>query len=95
MKAAKKWHYFRIALILGSNVELTDLYVLLWGFKQRVNINLVISILKIPLTSNTDDTFLGLLSAFEQVPGISFPVPDPLSARGFGLRSTLKHPVAR
>lgn len=75
MKAAKKWHYFRIALILGSNVELTDLYVLLWGFKQRVNINLVISILKIPLTSNTDDTFLGLLSAFEQVPGALFSRP--------------------
>lgn len=45
------------------------------SFKQRVNINLVISILKIPLTSNTDDTFLGLLSAFEQVPRALFSRP--------------------
>ena len=45
------------------------------GFKQRVNINLVISILKLPLTSNTDDTFLGLLSAYEQVPGALFSRP--------------------
>ena len=45
------------------------------GFKQGININPVISILKLPQTSNTDDTFLGLLSAFEQVPGALFSRP--------------------
>ena len=44
-------------------------------FKQRININPVISILKLPQTSNTDDTFLGLLSAYEQVPGGLFSRP--------------------
>ena len=45
------------------------------GFKQGININPVISILKLPQTSNTDDTFLGLLSAYEQVPGDLFSRP--------------------
>ena len=45
------------------------------GFKQGININPVISILKLPQTSNTDDTFLGLLSAYEQVPGALFSRP--------------------
>ena len=40
-----------------------------------MNINPVISILKLPLTSNTDDTFFGLLSAYEQVPGALFSHP--------------------
>ena len=44
-------------------------------FKQRININPVISILKLPQTSNTDDTFLGLLSAYVQVPGGLFSRP--------------------
>lgn len=52
-----------------------------------MNINPVISILKLPNTSNTGDTFLGLLSAYEQVPGALFSRPRS------PVRSWLRHSV--
>ena len=64
-------------------------------FKQRININPVISILKLPQTSNTDDRFLELLSAYEQVPGAGGLFSRPRSPVRLWLRPSVDPEASR